>query len=137
MRYCGEVRLSDGRGELLLDESATHIAVEPYSRFRPVCNNRFIPALKLNMAEAVKDAAAQNLSDGIEELVAGLSESLGVEIRALELTPTGVYVVTATVVDDPQYGVGNCVLAIEQPNVTPFLQHPVSIEQTARGITRF
>lgn len=137
MRYCGEVRVRAGKGELLLDESATHIAVEPYPFIRPVCNNSFIPALKSNLAAAIEDTAAANLSDGIAQLVDGLSDTLGVRVRRLELTPSGLYVVTATSVDDPQYGIGNCLPDIEHPDVTATLQGPVTTEQTARGIIRF
>lgn len=138
MRYCGEISIEAGRGTFTLDEGSIYIAMEPYSVFKPSCNNQFIPSLKNGFANAIKTAGALNMSDGIAQLTDALSDTLGVTIRRLEVTPTGLYAVTATSTDDSQYGVGTCLPDLESPNVTPILQPEVlNRRHSSRGITRF
>jgi hypothetical protein len=138
MRYCGKIEIKNGKGAFTLDEDSIYIAMEPYSVFKPSCNNQFIPGLKNGFADGIKSAGALNMSDGMAQLTEALSDTLGVTIRRLEITPTGIYVVTATSTDDSQYGVGTCLPDLESPNLTPVLQQKVlNRRHSSRGITRF
>ncbi|KPK16067.1 MAG: hypothetical protein AMJ62_07245 [Myxococcales bacterium SG8_38] len=135
--YCGAIDLdSDGRGRFRIDPDV-RVAMEGYSVFKPSCNNKFIPAFKESLKKGIRTAGEQNLSDAIDQLVRGLRDSLGVEARALEPSPTGLYIVTAQTLDDPQYGIGNCLPDLEAQDVVPVLQPSLIKEYTARGITRF
>jgi hypothetical protein len=138
MRYCGEVGIQNGKGAFNLDEDSIYIAVEPYSVFKPSCNNEFIPSLKNGFVDAIKTAGALNMSDGMAQLTDAVSDLLGVIIRRMEITPTGMYLVTADSIDDSQYGVGTCLPDLQSPNVTPNLQPEVlNRRHSSRGITRF
>lgn len=135
--YCGAIDLdAQGRGRFRIDPDV-RVAMEGYSVFKPSCNNKFIPAFKEGLAEGIRTAGERNLSDAIDQLVGGLRDSLGVEARALEPSPTGLYIVTAQSLEDPQYGIGNCLPDLEARDVVPVLQPALTKEYTARGITRF
>ncbi len=135
--YCGALDLDGtGRGRFRIRPDV-RVTMEGYSVFKPTCNNQFIPSFTEGLKDGIQTVGAQNLSDGIDQLVQGLNRHLGIEIRALQPTPTGIYLVTARSIDDPQYGVGNCLPDLEAPDVTPIAQPALTKEYTARGITRF
>jgi len=135
--YCGAIDLSpQGRGRFRISPNV-HVSMEGYSVFKPTCNNQFIPAFKDAMKNGIRTVGQQNLSDGIEDLVDGLRGDLGITIRRLQATPTGVYIITAESIEDVQYGIGNCLPDIERQDVDAAIQPALTKEFTTRGITRF
>lgn len=135
--YCGAIDLDqNGRGRFRIDPDV-RVNIEGYSVFKPACNNQFIPGFKDGMEEGIRTVGAQNLSDGINDFVRGIEDNLGIEIRRIEPTPTGVYVVTAAAVEDPQYGIGLCRPDIEAPDTSAPTQPSVVKSYPTRGITRF
>ena len=85
------------------------------------------------------------MSDGINELVQSLQDKVrtltdtpSFRIRGLELTPTGIYIKTASSIKDSQYqlGIGNCIGDLETPPKTPTMQPRVTAFFNNRGITR-
>ena len=135
--YCGAIDISAaGTGRFRIS-SDVRVNIEGYSVFKPACNNQFVPEFERGMADGIRSVGQRNLSDGIAQLVQRLNEKLGIEIRALQPTPTGVYIITAGSLEDPQYGVGNCLPDLEAKDVVPIVQPELIKEYTARGVTRF
>jgi hypothetical protein len=135
--YCGAIDLdSQGRGRFRISPDV-NISMEGYSVFKPACNNRFIPEFKEAMKNGIRTVGQQNLSDGIADLVDGLRENLGIMVRGLQATPTGVYIITAGSIEDVQYGIGNCLPDLERQDTTPTVQPGLTKEYTTRGVTRF
>jgi hypothetical protein len=66
-----------------------------------------------------------------------LNEAFGIQVRALQATPTGLYLITARSLDDPQHGIGNCLPDLEAQHVAPVVQPALTKEYGPRGITRF
>jgi hypothetical protein len=119
--------------------------MEGYSIFKPSCRNQFQPKVEQALKEGAKTAGEQNLSEGIDQLVRALQNSVdaifgieGFQVRRLELTPSGIYVVTAESSIDPQYEfrVGNCIGDLSTPELRPTIQPPLVVEYESRGITR-
>ncbi len=81
--------------------------------------------------------ASLKLVQGLQGRVSELF-NVDFEVRRLELTPTGIYVVTANSVADPQYAyrIGNCVGDLNTPKMNPQIQAGITTEYTARGVTR-
>lgn len=135
--YCGAIDTNGiGTGRFRIS-SDVRVNIKGYSIFKPTCNNQFIPRFKEGMAEGIRTAGERNLSDGIAQLVERLNETLAIKIRALQPTPTGLYIITARSLEDAQYGVGNCLPDLEAKEVVPLWQPPLTKDYGARGITRF
>ena len=102
------------------------------------------------LKDAAKTAGEQNLSEGIDFLVQALQDTVDAtftdlgfpdpdfRVRRLELTPSGIYVVTASSTTDPQYAlnVGNCIGDLDTAKKTPVIQPGLLVEYGNRGITR-
>lgn len=99
VRFCGELGASDGAPMFSLDESSIVVEMEPYSRFKPSCNNSFVPLVKDGLADGVR-----KLTDAvITEQLSTLTADLPFEIRRIELTPSGAHLVVAEDYRDSQY----------------------------------
>ena len=150
LMYCGGIGVKDGRGYFEIDEQAIWANMEDYSVFKPSCRNSFRPALLAALEDAAKTAGEQNLSEGIDFLVQALQDTVDstftelgfldpdFRVRRLELTPSGIYVVTASSTNDPQYAlnIGNCIGDLDTPEKTPVIQPRLLVEHGNRGITR-
>ncbi len=150
LMYCGGIGVKDGRGYFEIDEQAIWANMEDYSVFKPSCRNSFRPSLLAALEDAAKTAGEQNLSEGIDFLVQALQGAvdsvfteLGLpdpdfRVRRLELTPSGIYVVTASSTTDSQYAlnIGNCIGDLDTPEKTPVIQPGLVVEYGNRGITR-
>lgn len=150
LMYCGSIGVAGGKGYFEIDEQAIWANMEDYSVFKPSCRNSFRPALLAGLEDAAKTAGEQNLSEGIDFLVQALQDTvdatftdLGLpdpnfQVRRLELTPSGIYVVTAASTTDSQYvlNIGNCIGDLDTPKKTPLIQPGLVVEYGNRGITR-
>jgi hypothetical protein len=135
--YCGAIDIDPfGKGRFRI-ASDIHVSIEGYGLFKPSCRNQFVPQFKEGMKEGIRTVGAQNLSDGINDFVQAFEDNIGIEIRSLEPTGTGLYVVTATSIGDPQYGIGLCRPELEEENTLPVPQPSVIKQYPATGITRF
>jgi hypothetical protein len=135
--YCGAVDLdSAGKGRFRIS-SDVRVNIEGYSIFKPACNNQFIPEFKRGMQEGIRTVGERNLSDAMAQLVQRLNEAFGIQVRALQATPTGLYLVTARSLEDSQHGIGNCLPDLEARHVGPAVQPALTKEYGPRGITRF
>lgn len=99
VRFCGELGANDGAPAFTLDESSVVVAMEPYSRFKPSCNNSFIPLVKDGLADGIRKLT----NTAISEQLAGLTSGLPFEIRRIELSPSGAYLILAQDYSDAQY----------------------------------
>jgi hypothetical protein len=145
VRYCGELGASDGAPTFTLDESSTVVEMEPYSWFKPSCNNNFVPLVKEALGEGVRQ-----LTDAvITEQLTGLTADLPFQIRRLELTPSGAYFVVAEDYDDDQYAAMKlagmaleadagllCRPELGNSDFAHAEREPASFEVSKRGITR-
>lgn len=129
VRFCGELGAKDGKPTFALDEASAHVEMEPYS-FRPKCNKQFIPKLK----EGLKISVLALTSEAITQQLEGLTEDLPWQIRRIETTPKGIYIVTAESDHDPQYG-GSCRPDLGTYDATEVERPAVSFEPSSRGIT--
>jgi len=120
-------------------------AMEGYSVFKPACRNTFRPQVLDGLKDGAQTAGGQNMSDGIDFLVQNLQDTVRdlfnapyFVVRRLELTPTGIYVVTASSTFDAQYAhrIGNCVGDLHTPKMNPMIQPAITVEYTTRGVTR-
>lgn len=143
--YCGAIRVERGQGRFEIDESDVLGSMEGYSIFKPSCRNQFQPKVEQALKEGAKTAGQQNLSEGIDRLVRALQDSVdgilgieGFQVRRLELTPSGIYVITAESTLDPQYDfrIGNCIGDLSTPKLDPTTQPALVLEYESRGITR-
>ncbi len=99
VRFCGELGARAGAPTFTLDESSIVVDMEPYSRFKPSCNNNFVPLVKQGLADGVRELTDAAITAQLEALTAALP----FEIRRIELVPSGAYLVVAENYDDPQY----------------------------------
>lgn len=114
--------------------------MEPYPAIKTGCNNDFIPKFTNGVRDGIYTVGEANLSDGIQLLVDNITADplfAGLQIRRMQITPTGLYLITANGTLDPQYGFGNCLPDIDTPHVTPRTQGHTYKAFSARGITRF
>ncbi|HET6417291.1 MAG TPA: hypothetical protein VFG22_13425 [Polyangiales bacterium] len=99
VRFCGELGTVAGAPRFTLDDSSVRVEMEPYSRFKPSCNNKFVPLVKEGLADGV-----EKLTDAVmTEKLAALTSGLPFEIRRIELSPSGAYLVVAEDYHDTQY----------------------------------
>lgn len=99
VRFCGELGTAAGAPQFTLDDSSVRVEMEPYSVFKPSCNNKFVPLVKEGLADSV-----EKLTDAvITEKLASLTSGLPFEIRRIELSPSGAYLVIAEDYNDRQY----------------------------------
>ena len=72
-------------------------------------------------------------------LVDGLSDALGLTVRRIEISPRGMYLITAEDTHDPQYGLGDCREDLDRSPALPSASRPseTGIELRTRGLTRF
>ncbi|MGD8607398.1 MAG: hypothetical protein PVH21_08915 [Myxococcales bacterium] len=135
--YCGTIE-TDTQGKPYFNIAKdVHVNIQDYSVFKPACNNQFIPQFKSGIQEGIRTEGAQNLTDGIRDFTTALGK-LGINPRRFELTPTGIYIVTAYSALDPQYGIGQCLPDIEHhPDETPYVQPSITQSYPATGVTRF
>ena len=82
---------------------------------------------------------ATQIDAGIAQLVEALGETLGLEVRRMELSPRGIYLITAETTLDPQYGMGDCRPDLDREPTLPSAERPTEteIEYRTRGVTRF
>jgi hypothetical protein len=68
-----------------------------------------------------------------------LADTLGLDVRRIEISPRGMYLITAESTSDPQYGMGDCRPDLDREPTLPSASRPteLGIEYRARGITRF
>ncbi len=138
MRYCGTMSAVGGVGQFALDPESVEVVIDDYRAIKVTCNDQFVPQFQEGMAAGIKDVGAKSLDDGVKALIAGLSETLGVTVRRLEMVPTGIYLVIAWSDTDVQFGaVGTSRPDFQSFDVPLRLRPPVSKEYPARGITRF
>ena len=55
VRFCGELGAVRGAPTFTLDESSVVVEMEPYSRFKPSCNRKFVPLVKQGRAAGVSE----------------------------------------------------------------------------------
>jgi len=136
-RYCGTPKVLGGAGSFEIDPSSVRIAHEGYPRAKVLCNKQFVPKFiegsKPSFAPGGDGAAAINA--GIATLVERLGQTLGVEVRRIEMTPRGLYLITATTTFDPQYGIGDCGADIGYEPIGES-RPSVATEIKARGVHR-
>jgi hypothetical protein len=138
VRYCGVPSLRYGDAGFQIDPSSIDVQFEPYSA-RPACNNQFIPQLQEALPEILMPMVEISIGEGLQTLVDSFSDLLGADIRRLEITPTGAYLIVADSIVDVQYGtVGECLPEIGAPKTCSVnLQPPVVLDDVpASGITR-
>ena len=140
-RYCGTPKADDGVGTFEIDQSSVHIAHQGYPWAKTICNNRFVPGFIEGVREtfAPGGEGAIQIDLGIALLVDTLADTLGLEVRRMELSPRGMYLVTAESTLDPQYGMGDCRADLDRGPTLPAVDRPTEtgIEYRTRGVTRF
>ncbi len=99
VRFCGGLGVASGAPTFTLDDSSIVVHMEPYSRFKPSCNNSFVPLVKEGLADGVRELTDSAITSHLEEL----TSLLPFEIRRVEAVPSGVYFVVAEDYRDPQY----------------------------------
>ena len=138
IRFCGRPVMLHGDVTFKVAASSVDVQFEPYRSIKKLCNNTFIPEFKKAMADVLVPTAEISVGEGLQILLESFREILGVEIRRLEPTPTGMYLVLAEDIDDPQYGlIGECLPDIGAPIAcTPNYQPPVAFAAIpATGLT--
>lgn len=140
-RYCGTPDIVDGEGTFTIDPTSVRIEHQGYPWGKVLCNNQFVPRL-LDGFRATFEPGGEGttqIEDGIAVLVSSLSAVLGLEVRRIEMSPRGVYLVTAESTLDPQYGAGDCRPDLDR--IPPFegasRATETYIEYGARGVTRY
>ncbi len=141
-RYCGTPSVdSQGKGSFIVDQSSVVITHQGYPWAKVLCNNRFVPAFINGVRQtfAPGGEGAIQIDRGIDTLVGSLSDVLGVDVRRIEMSPRGMYLVIAESTSDPQYGMGDCRSDLDREPVLPSASRPTesSIGYYTRGITRF
>jgi hypothetical protein len=138
IRFCGEPSIARGEARFAIDPTTVAVEMEPYSVFKPICNNQFIPSFKEALPEILIPTAQISITEGLQKLVDKFSDLLGVDFRRVEITPSGAYFVVASTFLDPQYGtVGECLPEIGAPHAcTTNLQPPVEFIVPGTGLTR-
>ncbi len=141
VRYCGTPRLVDEVGTFEIDPSSVHIAHQGYPWGKVLCNNQFVPQLVEGVRSTFDPGGegAEQIDAGTATLVDSLSELLGLQVRRIELSPRGMYLVTAESTTDDQYGLGDCRSDLDRAPPLPSGSRPtgINIVYPVRGITRF
>jgi hypothetical protein len=141
LRYCGTAQIVEGVGTFEIDQSSVHIAHQGYPRGKAVCNNQFVPQLIDGLRQTFEPGAegAKQIDDGVAFLVESLADTLGLDVRRMELSPRGMYLVTAESTRDPQYGLGDCRSDLDRSPQLPTASRPseTDIVYGVRGVTRF
>jgi hypothetical protein len=141
VRYCGTPAVEGGLGAFEIDESSVHIAHQGYPWAKTICNNQFVPELIAGLRQtfAPGGEGAKQIDSGIALLVDTLADVLGLDVRRIEISPRGMYLVTAENTADPQYGMGDCRPDLDRKPTLPTAGRPTEtwIEYETRGITRF
>lgn len=141
VRYCGTPRLVDGVGAFEIDQPSVHIAHQGYPWGKVLCNNQFVPELLEGIRQTFDPGGegARQIDAGIAVLVDSLSDLLGLEVRRIELSPRGIYLVTAESTEDEQYGLGDCRPDLDRAPPLPSGSRPsdINVVYPVRGITRF
>lgn len=141
MRYCGTAEVVDGVGTFEIDPSSVQVAHQGYPWGKLICNNRFVPQLVdgVRATFAPDGEGARQIDAGIALLVDALAETLGLDVRRIELSPRGMYLITAETTLDPQYGMGDCRPDLDREPSLPTAERPTetNIEYRTRGVTRF
>ncbi len=141
-RYCGTPFVdSQGQGSFVVDQSSVVITHQGYPWAKVLCNNRFVP----KFIDGVRDTfspggeGAIQIDRGIDTLVGSLSDVIGVDVRRIEMSPRGMYLVIAQTTSDPQYGMGDCRSDLDRIPILPSASRPTEgwIRYDTRGITRF
>ncbi|MFW2389472.1 MAG: hypothetical protein ACN4G0_14120 [Polyangiales bacterium] len=141
-RYCGTPSInSEGEGTFVVDQSSVVVTHQGYPWARVVCNNSFVPRFIGGTTEtfAPGGEGATQIDAGIATLVSSLSDTIGLDVRRIEVSPRGMYLVTAENTSDPQYGQGDCRSDLDREPSLPSASRPTEewIEYNTRGITRF
>ena len=140
-RYCGTAKVDNGVGTFEIDQSSVQIAHQGYPWGKVICNNQFVPQFidGVRATFAPGGEGATQIDAGIAQLVEALGETLGLEVRRMELSPRGIYLITAETTLDPQYGMGDCRPDLDREPTLPSAERPTEteIEYRTRGVTRF
>jgi hypothetical protein len=140
-RYCGTPKLIDGAGAFEVDQSSVRIEHQGYPWGKVLCNNQFVPAFidGVRATFAPGGEGAEQIDAGVAALVDSLEEALGIEVRRIESSPRGMYLITAESTTDPQYGLGDCGSDLDRGPLLPSASRPSEtyIEYRTRGVTRF
>lgn len=140
-RYCGTPRMESGAGTFEIDPPSVHIAHQGYPWGKLLCNNRFVPSFIDGVARTFEPGGegARQIDRGVALLVESLSDALGVAVRRIEISPRGMYLITAESTVDPQYGWGDCRSDLDRAPALPGASRPSegSIDYGTRGVTRF
>jgi len=137
IQYCGALSLDDGAPNFTIDPDTVRATLEPYPKLRPLCNNRFKPEFESRIPEMLIEPAQIAITEGLALLVGSFEAVLGASVRRFEITPTGIYLVLAETVLDPQYGIGDSTAELEKPAANLVTQPDVTLSSVpATGITR-
>ena len=140
-RYCGTPVVEDGVGMFEVDPSSVQIAHQGYPWAKTICNNEFVPQFIDGVRATFEPGGegATQIDAGVAVLVESLSEILGLDVRRIEMSPRGVYLITAESTADPQYGLGDCRSELDRSPSTPGAARAsdTDIEVGVRGLTRF
>jgi hypothetical protein len=140
-RYCGTPKVAAGVGTFEIDQSSVQIAHQGYPWAKTICNNQFVPQFidGVRQTFAPGGEGAKQIDSGIALLVETLGDVLGLAVRRIEISPRGMYLVTAESTGDPQYGLGDCRPDLDRKPMLPNASRPTEtrIEYQTRGITRF
>lgn len=139
IQYCGKITQpysSFSPVEFRIDPTSVKATMEPYSVFRPACNNRFKPQMEANLPELLVGPAEVAVSEGLQQLLGLFNLLIGGEVHRIVMTPTGMYLVTAETFLDPQYGIGDSTPELEEQHYGK-IQPAVTLSSVpATGITR-
>jgi hypothetical protein len=137
IQYCGSLDLDDGVPQYSIDPSSVVATMEPYPKIRPLCRKRFKPEFESSIPDMLIEPAQAAITDGLALLIGSFEGLLGAEVRRVETTPTGVYLVLAETVLDPQYGIGDSTAELEKSATSFATQPAVTLPSVpATGITR-
>jgi hypothetical protein len=141
-RYCGTPEIdTDGVGAFVIDQSSVQITHQGYPWGKALCNNNFVPKFIDGVRQTFGPGGegAVRIEEGIRTLVSSLADTLGLDVRRIEMSPRGMYLITAESTLDPQYGMGDCRADLDRaPDAAGASRTTeVYIEYDARGITRF
>ena len=140
-RYCGTPKVEAAVGTFEIDQSSVQIAHQGYPWAKTICNNQFVPRFidGVRQTFAPGGEGAKQIDSGVALLVETLGDILGLDVRRIEISPRGMYLVTAESTRDPQYGMGDCRPDLDRKPMLPSASRPTEtqIEYQTRGITRF
>jgi hypothetical protein len=141
-RYCGTPSVdSRGKGSFVVDQSSVVIAHQGYPWAKTLCNNRFVPRFIDGVRKTFSPGGegAIQIDRGMDTLVSSLSDTLAVDVRRIEMSPRGLYLVIAESTSDPQYGLGDCRSDLDREPALQSASRPTEgwIRYYTRGITRF